>query len=575
MKLDNIKISRFRSIKSASMDINSINAIVGSNNAGKSAILRALNCFFNYREERDSFISGEHHYSNRSVPRIQITFKDIPNDKRIKKMQDGDKLVLEMRFLKQNNRREYRYKIGKKYYVPDRFRIGIISRYVKYVFIPPDRDRSKFQWDQDSLLREIVLLYLDQKTEKRDSYSASFRDAAANLQRFGLNKLSKELKKYYILGDGVTIDVSFEKELTFRNFLNSIFLKATEHENSFRVGHCGNGVQSLSVIAMHFLLSQLKGSNVIIGLEEPETNLHPQAQIELIGALKQNVEEMGQFLFTTHSSTMLDHIDHENVLLVKKTHDDTRGFCSTVEQLEENFFARNKIEELKYYQFHKYRNSDFFFSKQVVLVESTVDAQAISVIANRQKKNLDLSGNTVLNLDGVGNIRYPFYLLKELKVPFWVIVDKDFFMPYLNDSLKNSRDNRGMPKYRYEYKTENLDIIKQLIPKESERSKLLDLFKRNHSEAMNLLYKYNVICMNYNLEVDLVCSTNAEKLYYEKLRVGQHKRTITELTINRKDQIKEPKYLLKVLEELPATNFPNSFKKIRKFIKEELFKKVS
>ena len=44
-----------------------------------------------------------------------------------------------------------------------------------------------------------------------------------------------------------------------------------------------------------------------------------------------------------------------------------------------------------------------------------------------------------MNLDGVKNIGYPFFLLHDLEIPFCAVVDKDFFTPYKNGRLDASR----------------------------------------------------------------------------------------------------------------------------------------
>ena len=52
MKLAEIEIENFRSIKNCRIRFDEIAAIVGENNAGKSALLRAINSVFNWDEER-------------------------------------------------------------------------------------------------------------------------------------------------------------------------------------------------------------------------------------------------------------------------------------------------------------------------------------------------------------------------------------------------------------------------------------------------------------------------------------------------------------------------------------------
>ena len=55
MKIESIQIENFRSIQNATITMHQVLAIVGQNNVGKSHILRALNAFFNFDEEKRDF----------------------------------------------------------------------------------------------------------------------------------------------------------------------------------------------------------------------------------------------------------------------------------------------------------------------------------------------------------------------------------------------------------------------------------------------------------------------------------------------------------------------------------------
>jgi len=52
-------------------------AIVGENNAGKTAILRALNAVMNYAQEREAFISHKHQFAPKCNTKITIVFEDV------------------------------------------------------------------------------------------------------------------------------------------------------------------------------------------------------------------------------------------------------------------------------------------------------------------------------------------------------------------------------------------------------------------------------------------------------------------------------------------------------------------
>ena len=60
MRIEEVKIKNFRSIKSATFRMNKITAVVGENNAGKTAVLRAINAVLNYMDEEMSFKNKTH-----------------------------------------------------------------------------------------------------------------------------------------------------------------------------------------------------------------------------------------------------------------------------------------------------------------------------------------------------------------------------------------------------------------------------------------------------------------------------------------------------------------------------------
>ena len=66
MRIEEVKIKNFRSIKSATFRMNKITAVVGENNAGKTAVLRAINAVLNYMDEEMSFKNKTHQYAVRS-----------------------------------------------------------------------------------------------------------------------------------------------------------------------------------------------------------------------------------------------------------------------------------------------------------------------------------------------------------------------------------------------------------------------------------------------------------------------------------------------------------------------------
>lgn len=79
MKTSKLHIENFRSIKDITVRLNELTAIVGDNNSGKTAILRALNCFFNFDSEEKDFRTLVHKYGPRTKTKIRgLSTKEYP-----------------------------------------------------------------------------------------------------------------------------------------------------------------------------------------------------------------------------------------------------------------------------------------------------------------------------------------------------------------------------------------------------------------------------------------------------------------------------------------------------------------
>lgn len=571
--LKKITINNFRSIADCTIDCDKLSALVGENNSGKSGVLRALNSFFNYEEEEENFKNGSHQYSNQRHVKIELSFDNVPNKDYYSDKIHNQKFVLRMTYSHnaKNKRRSLHYKKNGSYHnVPNDF-IEQLKNDINYVLIPTSRDHKQVIWAENALLKTVLEAYFKKYTSKRDSLSPKVKDAARNFEKGALSKVEKSLSKYYSLTQNFDFKLNHNKTIDYSLLLNDISLSIAEKGQNYNITESGSGIQSLTIIALYRYLAEIKHNNIILGIEEPEINLHPQAQRQFIKSIKENTEAIHeiQTIFTTHSAVIVDQLEHNELILFRKVEDKSRGFKTIAYQVPNDFWEKHDIEEFKYYQFYRYKNSEFFFAKFIIVVESKNDAEVVKFLLGQKNIDPDLYGVSIIDLGGVNNLRYPFHLLRYLKIPHFIILDKDFFIPYSNDSLDKSRYDNGFPKYRYEYKNENLKLIKELITKRNDRERLLNLFKINHSKAMDLLEKYNIISMNYNLEIDLVGSKTATKVYHTQLNVPRDEQENPSqkfLLIERKGQIKGIKAIMNVLRELQHRNLPNSYKRIKKIV---------
>ena len=72
--------------------------------------------------------------------------------------------------------------------------------------------------------------------------------------------------------------------------------------------------------------------------------------------------------------------------------------------------------------------------------------------------------------------------------------------------------------------------------------------------------------MNYNLEMDLICSDKSVEKYCEIFNVINPDNNRKYLLEQRHQQIKKIEHILTVLESIENNNLPNSYKRIRKLL---------
>jgi len=414
MKLSNIKITKFRSIESANISVNTTQALVGENNVGKSSLLKALNCFFHPDIEKVNLDSGKHSFLKTTVSKILLTFESTVFPFPLDGLTDGNKLHIEFTYKQTSKKHSYNYyKNGECKSLP-MLAFPELLRNIDYIYIPPTRSDADLKWDEEVVLREIVQKYLSRHFSRRDTISSKYRQAASSLNTGALKKVSKEISSNKLLSNNLNIEISVPEDLTYLDYMNYVNVVIKEGEQRHSIDQCGTGIQSLSIISLYKILAKLSNANIIVGIEEPETNLHPQAQKSLIRSLIRDNEYFSQLFFTTHSTTLTDAVDHTQILLFRKEKHSRRDFKTTIAQLPEDFWEYYGLHQEKYYKFHQYRNSEFFFSKFVIVVESSNDAEIFKLLLDQKSINIDDYPVSILNLEGVENIKYPLYLLKNL-----------------------------------------------------------------------------------------------------------------------------------------------------------------
>ena len=572
MRISELTVENFRSIKKCNVHFNEITALVGENNAGKTALLRALNSVFNWNYEEKYFLDNTHRYAARTVTKIEIHFTDIPSREfYIGKICNGEVVVkLTYSYGNTTRKRSLYYSTLQGYQITDERFIQEIKKDVDYIYIPASRGNNDLIWKQSSIFQRVLKSYAQFYTQARDGISSKVEKVADQLKTSIFKKIEAELKQATMLDIKEEYSLDYAEAIDYSVFLNKVGLFITDSGNKFPVTEYGSGIKSLSVIALYRILAKLEHTNIIIGIEEPETNLHPQAQKKLIASIKENRNNTEiQAILATHSPVIVDELNHEDIILARRIDDDKRGFYTKFTQIDNAFWDRYQLDKYKHNKFFRFKNSEFFFSKYVIIVESTTDAQVINrLIENELGEKIYYV--SILNLDGVKNLKYPYFLLKGLDMPFSMVVDRDVFSQYKNGKMDKSRNPKTqLPEYSDTLNPHN-PVINNLWSDRFDRTKLEQSLTGSYSKFFELCKSKKILPMQFCLEMDLVNNTASRKKYCECFNIPFDEHSNEELLITRKDSIKASDKIMYVVNSLPASDLPYSYKKIRRAIIEDV-----
>ncbi|WP_320168256.1 AAA family ATPase [Mangrovibacterium marinum] len=171
-----------------------------------------------------------------------------------------------------------------------------------------------------------------------------------------------------------------------------------------------SGLGSLNLLCMAAELLHLKEKKTGLKLtliEELEAHLHPQYQLRVIDFIEKNKKEYGQFILTTHSTTLASKINLENLIICQK---DRGAFpmghkYTQLEQGDYQFLQR----------FLDATKANLFFARGVIIVEGDAENLLIPTIAEIIGRPLHAYGVSVVNVGSTAFKRYAKIFLRKDK----------------------------------------------------------------------------------------------------------------------------------------------------------------
>ena len=165
-------------------------------------------------------------------------------------------------------------------------------------------------------------------------------------------KLSEILKK-----DGINEDIKFKTNESINLFAeNSMVCKLSDLPLDIPLTNRGEGLQLKIKNAIFRLLAEIqsKNQNCIFAFEEPETHLHPSAQIEMYRTTKKLSENPNyQVLMTTHSPYIVKELAKDNIkpIVIKRDDQNKKSYKSDFDEqvlAHDDYVSMNEINYIAF-----------------------------------------------------------------------------------------------------------------------------------------------------------------------------------------------------------------------------------
>ena len=292
--IDRIDINYFRSVYSITLSqCKDVNVIVGSNDAGKSNILKALNLFFNNETEPHSDFDffkdlsrGREEEARSAKGRMSIWIKV-----HFKNFLGWKSLPPEFWVKRSWNRYEERPTDS----FPEEITPTTLYRFlnkIRYHYIPAVRGREIFS---DLLADLHDTLLQDENLGLRDSSQGLVSD---------LNRITFEMSDRIKQRLGIESTIQIPESL--RDLFRALDFSTQHGEFKVPLNLRGDGIQSRHLpFILDYIASKSK-SHHIWGYEEPENSLELSKSFEMAHDFTDNFSRENQIFLTTHSPAFYD-----------------------------------------------------------------------------------------------------------------------------------------------------------------------------------------------------------------------------------------------------------------------------
>ncbi|MGL5013712.1 MAG: ATP-dependent nuclease [Bacteroidales bacterium] len=411
-----------------------VNVLIGENDSGKTAITDAIRYVLRTQSQESIYIDEKDFFQDvdgrADELRIECTFKGFSD-------QDAAHFLEwigfeEIKSADGTDKKESEYVLRVWLYA--RNKDNSIYQYVKAGL---NGDGNYMEGEARNLLRVVYLKPLrDALTEMTHGHKSrlaqilkshkAFRktkDATGKEEAHKLEELYKKLKididtHLSSTGDGSELINQINKVLTEQFLLEN-------DERSSKITLTGSdlidilkqldlvlepnksGLGTLNLLYMAaemLLLDEMKLGLKLTLIEELEAHLHPQYQLRLIDFINENQQRYGQFILTTHSTTLASKLDIKNLIVCKGNDVYPMGPDETRLNASDYNFLHRFLDATK---------SNFFFASGVIIVEGDAENLLLPTIAKLIDRPLHKYGVSIVNVGSTAFKRYAKIFLRR------------------------------------------------------------------------------------------------------------------------------------------------------------------
>jgi putative ATP-dependent endonuclease of OLD family len=184
-----------------------------------------------------------------------------------------------------------------------------------------------------------------------------------------------------------------------------------------RITEHSAGTQSVAMFGLFSAYSTaVSGRTIALGIEEPESHLHPHATRAMVRAVERLTT---QTILTTHSTAVTDAADPRSIVLLRR-----RGDSTVASAVPSNLLTDQEVKDIR--RRTQETGTDFLFARAVLFTEGASERLAVPLFAAQMGFDWDVLGVSLVPVAGSDFAAFLKLLGPDgLNLPHFVACDLD------------------------------------------------------------------------------------------------------------------------------------------------------